>query len=78
MLLLSGAPELPQLKNRLALVMDHDQDVDIDNDADARAEYANKVRWAAVFQPATDCSFERPLTGGRNVATLACFVQLAG
>ncbi|KAI7842119.1 hypothetical protein COHA_004312 [Chlorella ohadii] len=43
-LLLSGAPELPQLKNRLALVMDHDQDVDIDNDADARAEYANKIR----------------------------------
>lgn len=25
MLLLSGPPELPQLKNRLALVMDHDQ-----------------------------------------------------
>ncbi|PRW45341.1 deoxycytidine kinase [Chlorella sorokiniana] len=43
-LLLSGPPELPQLKNRLALVMDHDQDVDIDNDADARAEYSEKIR----------------------------------
>jgi len=69
-LLLTGAPELPQLKNRLALVMNHDQDVDIDNDADARAEYAKKVRWAAAFQPATDCGPDLLVTGGRNVAML--------
>ena len=43
MLLLKGEAHLPQLKHRLALVMDHDRDIDIHRDASARAEYAAKV-----------------------------------
>jgi hypothetical protein len=42
-LLLKGEAHLPQLKHRLALVMDHDRDIDIHRDASARAEYAAKV-----------------------------------
>ena len=42
-LLLKGEEHLPQLKHRLALVMDHDRDIDIHRDASARAEYAAKV-----------------------------------
>ncbi|PSC73614.1 deoxycytidine kinase [Micractinium conductrix] len=43
-LLLTGEADLPQLKNRLALVMDHDRDVDMHNDAGAREEYAAKIK----------------------------------
>lgn len=43
-LLLKGEDDLPQLANRLALVMDHDRDVDIHGDEDARREYAAKIR----------------------------------
>lgn len=42
-LLLEGPADLPHLRNRLALVLDHDQDVDVANDAHARAAYADKV-----------------------------------
>ena len=43
-LLLRGDERLPQLRHRLALVLDHDRDIDVANDADARTEYAAKVR----------------------------------
>ncbi|KAL4437299.1 hypothetical protein ABPG75_004438 [Micractinium tetrahymenae] len=43
-LLLKGQEGLPQLRNRLALVMDHDRDVDMQRDMAAREEYAYKIK----------------------------------
>jgi hypothetical protein len=45
-LLLRG-DKVPQLRDRLALVLDHDQDIDVQRDREARREYAGKVRRAA-------------------------------
>ncbi|KAL4439473.1 hypothetical protein ABPG77_008802 [Micractinium sp. CCAP 211/92] len=42
--LLKGQEGLPQLRNRLALVMDHDRDVDMQRDEAAREEYAHKIK----------------------------------